>query len=278
MSVTPMPTNQALFETSPTRLKVVTFNTWKCDGPYALRLQAMSQQMQALEADVWVLQECFSTTDGGTDTARFLARMLGMHLHIAPARQKRRQFQGEWADSFSSLAVLSRWPIASGQALALPSSLADGGREAQLCSIAFEGRTLLLANVHLTHLLDQEGSLLRSAQLQTVLSQLAQMPPHDLALVCGDFNASMEAQELADLMKLPWGLLDVFAQHGSAEKITCHSPDGASLNLDHILYVPTCSRVALQCVNAEVVLHAALPPWGVMPSDHAGVSVTLQVG
>lgn len=278
MSVTPMPTNQALFDTAPTRLKLVTFNTWKCDGPYALRLQAMSQQMQALAADVWVLQECFATADGGSDTARFLARMLGMHLHIAPARQKRRQFQGEWADSFSSLAVLSRWPIASGQALALPSSLADGGREAQLCSIVIEGRTLLLANVHLTHLLDQEGSLLRFAQLQTVLSQLAQMPPHDLALVCGDFNASMEAPELAALMEPPWGLLDVFAQHGRAEKITCHASDGAGLNLDHILCVPTCSRVAQQCVDAEVVLHAALPPWGVMPSDHAGVSVTLQVG
>ena len=97
--------------TRPTRLKLVTFNTWKCDGEYALRLEAMGQQMQALEADVFALQECFSTLDGGTDTARSLARSLGMHLHTAPARRKRRQFRGEWVDSFSSLAVLSRGPI-----------------------------------------------------------------------------------------------------------------------------------------------------------------------
>lgn len=273
-----MPTKQTFFDPPSARFKVVTFNTWKCDGQYALRLQAMSQQMQALEADVLVLQECFATADGGTDTARFLARMLGMHMHIAPARPKLRQFQGEWADSFSSLAVLSRWPIAFGQAFALPSSLTDGGREAQLCSIAIDGCTLLLANVHLTHLPDPVGSLLRSAQLQTVLSQLEQMPPHDLTLVCGDFNASMDALELAAFMKLPWGLMDAFAQHGGEEKITCQLPDGKGLNLDHILFVPNCSRVAQQCVDAEVVLHSALPPWNVMPSDHAGVSVTLLAG
>lgn len=273
-----MPTKQALFDTPPTRLKVVTFNTWKCDGQYALRLQAMSQQMQALEADVLLLQECFATADGGTDTARFLARTLGMHMHIAPARPKRRQFQDEWVDSFSSLAVLSRWPISFGQAFALPSSFADGGREAQLCSVVIEGCTLLLANVHLTHLLDPEGSSLRSVQLQTVLSQLAQMPPHDLTLVGGDFNASMEAHELAAFMKLPWGLLDAFVHNKRAEKITCYASDGTGLNLDHILSLPTCSRMALKCVDAKVVLHAALPPWGVMPSDHAGVSVILLVG
>lgn len=270
-----MLTNQALFDAPSAHLKVVTFNTWKCDGQYALRLQTMSQQMQALEADVLVLQECFATADGGTDTARYLARMLGMHLHIAPARPKLRQFQGEWVESFSSLAVLSRWPIVFGQAFALPSSTTDGGREAQLCSVAIDGGTLLLANVHLTHLLGPEGSLLRCAQLQTVLSRLEQMPPHDLTLVCGDFNASMEALELADFMKPPWGLMDVFFQHERAEKITCQLPDGTGFNLDHILFVPHCSRVAHQCVDARVVLHAALPPWNVVPSDHAGVMVTL---
>ena len=127
----------------PTRLKVVTFNTWKCDGDYPLRLEAMGQQMQALDADVFSLQECFSTIDGSTDTARFLAHRLGMHLHTAPARRKRRQFQGGWVDSFSSLAVLSRGPIRCGEALELPSSVADGGRVAQFCSLEVAGRSVL---------------------------------------------------------------------------------------------------------------------------------------
>ena len=85
-----MTAEQTATDTSPTRLKVVTFNTWKCDGEYAMRLEAMCEQMKALDADVFALQECFATLDGSTDTARFLAHHLGMHLHTAPARRKPR--------------------------------------------------------------------------------------------------------------------------------------------------------------------------------------------
>lgn len=264
--------------TRPTRLKVVTFNTWKCDGEYALRLEAMSQQMQALDADVFALQECFATLDGGTDTARSLAHSLGIHLHTAPARRKRRQFQGGWVDSFSSLAVLSRWPIRTGEALELPSSLADGGRVAQLCSMEVAGHTLLLANAHLSHLLPPEGGAQRTQQLRTVLNRLTQMSRHDLTLVCGDFNASMDSFELATFMQLPWGLVDAFAHSGGGEKFTCHTTEGKGLNLDHILCVPSCSRVSVRCVEATVVLNTPAPPGGVMPSDHAGASVTLALG
>jgi endonuclease/exonuclease/phosphatase family metal-dependent hydrolase len=130
------------FDTRPTRLKVVTFNTWKCDGEYALRMEAMCEQMRTLETDVFALQECFATLDGSTDTARFLARSLGMHLHTAPARRKQRWFQGEWVDSFSSLAVLSRGPVRSGEAMGLPSTLNDGGRVAQFCSLEVAGRSV----------------------------------------------------------------------------------------------------------------------------------------
>lgn len=264
--------------TRPTRLKVVTFNTWKCDGEYALRLEAMSQQMQVLDADVFALQECFATLDGSTDTARSLARSLGMHLHAAPARRKRRQFQGEWVDSFSSLAILSRGPIRASEALVLPSSVADGDRVAQLCSMEFAGRTLLLANAHLSHLAHPEGGALRTEQLRTVLDRLTQMPQHDLTLVCGDFNASMDSFELVPFTRLPWSLVDAFAQSGGGEKFTCRTPEGQGLNLDHILCVPSCSRESVRYVEATVVLNTPAPPWGVLPSDHAGAGVTLALG
>ena len=229
---------------------------------------------RTLEADVFALQECFATLDGGTDTARSLARSLGMHLHTAPARRKRRQFQGEWVDSFSSLAVLSRGPIQASEALVLPSSVADGDRVAQLCSMEFAGRTLLLANAHLSHLAHPEGGALRTEQLRTVMNRLTQMPRHELTLVCGDFNASMDSFELAPFMEPPWSLVDAFAQSGGGEKFTCRTPEGQDLNLDQILCVPACSRMPVGYLEAVVVLNAPAQPWGVMPSDHAGVSAT----
>lgn len=266
-----MTVEQTASGTSPTRLKVVTFNTWKCDGEYALRLEAMSQQIQALDADVLALQECFSTLDGSTDTARKLAHRLGMHLHTAPARRKRRWFQGEWVDSFSSLAVLSRLSIRTGNQMDLPSTEADGGRLAQFCSLGQAGRSVLVVNTHLSHLLPLEGgSSLRGEQLRTLLDQTSRMPPHDLTLLCGDFNASMDSPELSPFMQPPWSLVDAFAQAGSGEKFTFRTPDGQGLNLDHILQVPSCSLLPMGCLAASLVLNEP----GVLPSDHAGVSVT----
>lgn len=265
--------------TSPTRLKVVTFNTWKCDGDYALRLEAMGEQMQALEAGVFALQECFATLDGSTDTARSLADSLGMHLHIAPARRKRRRFQGGWVDSFSSLAVLSRWPIQAGDSLELPSSVADEGRSAQFCSLQVAGRSVLLFNTHLSHLPQQEGGgALRAEQLRALLACPVGMPRHDMALVCGDFNASMDAPELAPFLAPPWSLVDAYVQAGAGPKVTYHTPEGQGLNLDHILCVPSCSRAQVNCLEASVVLNTPAQPSGVCPSDHAGVSVTFSLG
>jgi len=256
---------------SATRLKAVTFNTWKCDGDYALRLEAMCQQMKALEADVFALQESFATLDGTTDTARFLAHSLDMNLHIAPARRKLRHFQGEWVDSFSSLAVLTRLTIRSGGQLELPSTVTDGGRLAQFCSLEVAGRSVLVVNTHLSHLTQlEDGGTLRAEQLRTLLNQATQMPRHALTLLCGDFNASMGSPELSPFMQPPWSLVDAFAQSGGGEKFTYRTPEGQGLNLDHILCVPSCSTSPMGCLAASVVLNAP----GVLPSDHAGVSVT----
>lgn len=262
-------------DTRPTRLKVVTFNTWKCDGEYALRLEAMGQQMRSLNADVFALQECFATLDGSADTARFLAHRLGMHLHTAPARRKRRWFQGEWVDSFSSLAVLSRRPMRSAETRELPSSMADGGRVAQFCSLEMDGRWVLLVNTHLSHLPASDGGgALRAEQLRTLLGHAVWMPRHAVTLVCGDFNASMDSSELAPFPAPPWSLVDAYVQAGADPKVTCHTPGGHALNLDHLLCVPSRSLAPVSCLEASVVLNEPSQPSGVCPSDHAGVSVT----
>jgi endonuclease/exonuclease/phosphatase family metal-dependent hydrolase len=271
--MTPEPNS---LHTGPTRLKVVTFNTWKCDGDYPLRLETMCEQMQALDAEVFALQECFATLDGSTDTARTVAQHLGMHLHTAPARRKPRWFQGGWVDSFSSLAVLTRSPIRSGDRVELPSSVADGGRVAQICSLEVAGRSVLLVHAHLSHL--EGGGALRAEQLRALLGRPVWMPRHDIALICGDFNASMDSPELARFLEPPWGLVDAHEQAGAGAKVTYHTPEGQGLDLDQILCMPSCSQAPVVCVGASVVLNAPAQPSGVFPSDHAGVSVTFSVG
>ncbi|MEX1167316.1 MAG: endonuclease/exonuclease/phosphatase family protein [Hydrogenophaga sp.] len=258
---------------------MVTFNTWKCDGDYPRRLEAMCEQMQALDADVFALQECFATLDGSTDTARSLAHSLGMHLHTAPARRKQRLFQGKSVDSFSSLAVLTPSPILSGDGFELPSSLADGGRAAQICSFEVSGRSVLLVNAHLSHLSHLDGGgMLRAEQLRALLGRLVWMPRHDIALICGDFNASMDSPELARFLEPPWSLVDTCAQAGTGPKVTYRTPEGQGLKLDHILCAPSLSRVPVGYREAGVVLNTPASASGVMPSDHAGIGVALGLG
>ncbi|MFY8043377.1 MAG: endonuclease/exonuclease/phosphatase family protein [Rhodoferax sp.] len=258
-------------------LKVVTFNTWKCDGDYAARVEAMSQQMMLLQADIYALQESFATVDGTTDTAVFFAKHRGNQIHPASSRRQRRWFQGAWGGSYTSLAMLTRFPLISAKVVELPSSTADGGRVAQLCAIETAERSVLLANTHLSHLPQAEGGALRTEQLRALLNEMARWPRPDLALVCGDFNASLDSDEFAPFMESPWGLMDAYAQAGGDEKFTCRTPKGNGLNLDHILCMPSCSNTLVDYLDASVVLNGSTSQGGVLPSDHAGVQVTFSL-
>ena len=146
---------------------------------------------------------------------------------------------------------------------------------AQFCSLEVSGQPVLIVNAHLSHLLPSEGGdTLRAEQLRALLRQTVRMPRHDMALVCGDFNASMDAPELAPFQAPPWGLVDAYVQAGEGFKVTYHTPEGQGLNLDQMLWVPSCSRAPVACLQASVVLDAPSGPSGTRPSDHAGVSVT----
>src|SRR5574341_409862 len=178
--------------------RLVTLNTWKGDGPYALRLQAMVHQLRALQADVVALQEVFHAPQVGVHTGRTLAQALGMHLVFAPARRKRRWMSGQWVDSESGLAVLSRWPVAQQRLWPLPSIGADGERLALCCDLNVHGQPLRLVNTHLTHLGPCErGPALRQLQWQTLLTHAVDgWPAHAPLLVCGDLNVPLEDPSL----------------------------------------------------------------------------------
>jgi endonuclease/exonuclease/phosphatase family metal-dependent hydrolase len=251
------------------RLRVVTLNTWKCEGAYALRMQAMVEQLQPLHADVLVLQESFASADGAVSTARTLAHAMQMEFAWVPDRPKSRLCDGRWMESHSGLAVLSRWPILENRSVALPSSEADGGRVAQLCRLVVPSGPLWLANVHLSHL--SHGTTLRHQQLAHLLQSTATLTMGEPLLVCGDFNAPLVSAEMWIFLGRPWGLCDTWPAC-KGPKVTHITEQRQAVDLDHVLQRTT---TAWPVLNTEVVLQQASDSLGVSASDHFGVLVDL---
>ena len=134
---------------------LITINTWKCDGDYFRRRQALAAGLHDRHPGPRVIlcQECFRTIDEKVDTIGFLSAALKMPAWFVPCRQKHRSLDGIMTDSFSGLGILTNLPVSHQAAIDLPSPPADGGRKAQLLTVEIlPGISMLLVNVHLTHL------------------------------------------------------------------------------------------------------------------------------
>jgi len=251
-------------------MRIVSLNTWKCDGAYRERLGLMAEGLAALAPDVLLLQEAFATDDGQADTAVFLARALDMEVAVAPARRKQRWFEGQSRQSTSGLAVLSRQALRTWQLRELPSDPADGERIALLASVSLGGQDLWLANLHLTHLPD--ACELRALQLQTCLEALQAVAGNAPCVLGGDFNASAGSNELERFLQAPGRLADPFA---GQPKVTHRNDAGQFLDLDHLLLSDRWPAATVQ--RAFV----AMEPWqysgGQGPSDHAAVVLDLAI-
>lgn len=251
-------------------MRIVSLNTWKCDGAYRQRLGLMAEGLAALAPDVLLLQEVFATEDGQACTAAFLARALSMHVAMTPARRKHRWFEGQPRLSTSGLAVLCRQPLQSWQVLELPSDEADGERIALLASVSLGGQDLWLANLHLTHLPD--AGALRARQLQSCLEVLQAVAGDAPCLIGGDFNAPASSAELAPFLQAPWELIDPFA---GQRKTTHRNEAGQPVDLDLILLT---GQWPAGCVHSAFV---ALEPWQQggenTASDHAAVVLDLAI-
>jgi endonuclease/exonuclease/phosphatase family metal-dependent hydrolase len=147
-------------------LRIVTINTWKCDGAYRDRLRWLGDELKRLQPDVIALQECFRDVEGAYDTAAYLARTLHFRHAWTPARLKLREFESRALESWSGLALLSRWPFRRVEKVDLPSDERDGERIAQVALVDWEDG-VVIANLHLTHLRD--AAELRRRQLATLL-------------------------------------------------------------------------------------------------------------
>jgi endonuclease/exonuclease/phosphatase family metal-dependent hydrolase len=60
-------------------IKIITINTWKCDGEYRERMRSLAEGLRLLKPDIIACQECFVSEEA--DTLKFLAAELHMNYY-----------------------------------------------------------------------------------------------------------------------------------------------------------------------------------------------------
>lgn len=254
---------------TPESVRLVSLNTWKCDGPYSRRLQLMADGLLGLRPDVVLLQEVFASEDGRHDTAARIAEALSLTCFRAPSRTKIRSVEGDAVASSCGLAILSRFPFLQQHVLDLPTSLDDGDRIAQFAQLLVQDRPFWVVNLHLTHL---EGELcLRRDQIDSIVNSSQRLAGDESIVIGGDFNAPIDSLELMPLFDSRLGFLDCFQ---GLPKRTHWTDLGQSLDIDHVLVggapswkVRSASTTMCGCTNGR----------SETASDHAALVVDLSL-
>jgi len=252
-------------------MRIVTINTGRNVGDYVPRIRLLARRLRDLAPDIVLAQEVFASEDGRYDTAADIAGALGLALATAPARRKPRSVDGTSLMSTSGLAVFSRLPIVSGEAVPLPTSDADGGRVVQIVRVRTGVRTLRLINLHLSFLGGAEGDAMRTRQWQAVEDRLTE---HNLpTLVAGDFNAAPTAPLMRMLMgdsRFDFG--PGIAASPSTSFGGLLPGAGAGEVLDYVFSADPAIRI----LSRDVALREIDPALATAPSDHAAVVVDVE--
>jgi endonuclease/exonuclease/phosphatase family metal-dependent hydrolase len=256
-------------------IKIVTINTWKCDGEYRKRIALLAKQLAMLKPDIVACQECFVSQDA--DTLKYLAQKLNMNRTYLPGRQKKRYFEAKLTDSESGLGVLSIFPLAQTGFIALPGVPDDNDRKVQLVEVTLPGGTkIAVTNVHLTHLSDTNG--LRSTQAEALATVVCADKTHECHLICGDFNAVIDSPEVRIFRRLAQAADCYEAGEGAEPRYSLLDPfkAGKRICVDHIFSLPLRNKNYYpEFINSGIVLDQADPLTGLYASDHFGISTTM---
>jgi endonuclease/exonuclease/phosphatase family metal-dependent hydrolase len=260
------------------QIRIITINTWKCDGNYYKRLTLMAEQLKALSPGIIACQECFASDEANADTLKFLSGALNMNACFLPARFRKRIFKDNWVQSFSGLGILSAFPLTALEDYTLPEVPGDEPRKLQLAEIVLPGGDrLLIANTHLTHL---RNTGLRAAQAGFVAEKVSAFEAYKYRVVCGDFNAAPGSVELETLVSGTQAI-DCYAAGGGAEprySLAEAYDRGMLICVDHIFALPhPGANTYPDFVNSAIVLNSKDHEKGIYPSDHFGISTTLVI-
>ena len=167
-------------------LRIMTWNVWWRYGPWRERFPAIQATIKAADPDIVALQEVWG--DDNEDLATVLAAELGYHSTF----KSQKSIDGI---RFGN-GLLSRWPIVAVSECPLP---AVTGRDEQRLVVAAEVAAPR-GNVQAfcTHLNWQAyDSAIRQAQVRTLAQFVADTGAADFVpIVCGDFNAMPESEEI----------------------------------------------------------------------------------
>jgi endonuclease/exonuclease/phosphatase family metal-dependent hydrolase len=168
-------------------IRVVTWNVWgRYGADWELRQAALEETLESTAPDLICLVEAWRQGDQA-QPGRVAAR-LGLPHH---------QFAGEWQqeDWLSGIGLVSRWPMTEAVSRQLRS--ADGTGFGQVVQVAVDGERgrIQLFAVVLDYPLDASG--LRQDQVRQLARFIAETATRrDLVVVCGDFNAGPDSDEI----------------------------------------------------------------------------------
>lgn len=256
-------------------LRVVTLNTWKCEGRYDDRLVWMADGLSELEPDLVCLQEAFACRETGDDSAGYIAKRLSMRAEVLRARRKKRIFKGKQHETESNLAVLSSKPMRRAEDLKLVEVEGDRDRWAMQVDVELHrGQTARVINTHFTHLRSKAGDAARRAQAQQVY-ELCSKSDADVTVCCGDLNAVASSPSLAPLWKIGFARPRTEDPRG-----TFHGEKwSAQRTVRRIDFVEVATRHS-DCLTFDrraLGLNVPKGPNGEFPSDHAALVADLAI-
>jgi endonuclease/exonuclease/phosphatase family metal-dependent hydrolase len=169
-----------------TTMRIVTWNVWGRYGNWAQRQAGIEDNLVAAAPDIVCLVESWSYPDA--DQPGLVAARLGFEHSV---------FAGDLGqdDWISGIGLASRWPITSHECRALPGDGGSGVGSALFALLDGDRGPVQLFVVMLDYPLD--GSAVRQAQVRQLAGFIQDRTRRrHPTVVCGDFNAGPDADEL----------------------------------------------------------------------------------
>lgn len=266
-------------------LKIATINTRKCEGDYRQRLNVLAHKLKDERFDILCCQESFRTLDGEHDTAKALARRLGMSYSFSAAGRKKRMFHGKKVESLAGMAILTGSQICmiKSGSFPLPEKSKANGCAAQFAIIRKNGDAILVVNLFLSHL--QHKKDMRREQLQTIFSHPIMEKEFAAIVFCGDFNVKPESEEYRFFkQQSEFKIKDGFIKGGGNPRVStlyngrCFDEEQDGQHIDHIFVLQKRQGpvAKMEFCNSRIIFDQ-VDEEALMPSDHFGVAFDLML-